>query len=189
MKVKQLKVSNSYKNFISFNTSTQKNFIPWNIFGISVIIIFSVVHLPKDKLHNFVAKLLQALPAQVFEAFFNKDDPQHIAAQYMAGGIVNKLLVPLKEFLFYFALLVILITLLKAIWRERSFWHKLKTHKIALSAFSIFLALSLLILPGGLNSAKFGLLGMGSNYARMSTNPFAENTGWYYRRLRDILLH
>ena len=179
MKVKQLKVSNSYKNFISFNTSTQKNFIPWNIFGISVIIIFSVVHLPKDKLHNFVVKLLQALPAQVFEAFFNKDDPQHIAAQYMAGGIVNKLLVPLKEFLFYIALLVILSTVIKAIWRERSFWRQLKTHRIALWALSIFLILSVLIFPGGLNSAKFGLLGMGC----MSTNPFAENTGWYYRRL------
>ncbi len=186
MKIRQLeqfKASDKYSNFILFNNSTSKKLIPWTIFWSSVIVIFGVVHLPKDKLQNFIAQLLQTLPAKFFEALFNKDDPQHIAAQYMAGGIVNKLLIPLKEFLFYAALLVIFSIVIKSIWRERHFWNQLKAHRIALSALSIFLILSVLIFPGGLHSEGLGLVGMGTDYARMSGNPFAENTGWYYRRL------
>ncbi len=186
MKIRQLeqiRASDKYSNFILFDNATSKKLIPWTIFWPSVIILFGVVHLPKDKLNNFIAQLLQSLPAKFFDALFNKDDPQHIAAQYMAGGIVNKLLIPLKGFLFYAALFVILSIVIKAIWRERHFWNQLNVYKIALSALSIFFILSVLIFPGGLRPEGFGLLGMGPNYARMSGNPFAENTGWYYRRL------
>lgn len=186
MKIRQLeqiRASDKYSNFILFDNATSKKLIPWTIFWPSVIILFGVVHLPKDKLNNFIAQLLQTLPNKFFNALFNKDDPQHIAAQYMAGGIVNKLLIPLKGFLFYVALFVILAIVIKAIYRERRFWYQLKVPRIALSALSIFLILSLLIFPGGLHSEGLGLVGMGPDYARMSEDPFAENTGWYYRRL------
>ena len=177
------KPSDRYRKFILFKSSTGKELIPQKIFWLAVVVIFSVVHLPKDRLYNFIAKVLESLPTSLFEALFNKNDPQHLAAHYMAGGIVNKLVIPLKEFLFLIAFLVIISPLIRAIWRERHFWKKFKIKEITISALGVFLILSLLVFPGGLNSSKFGLLGMGPAYGRMSLNPFAENTGWYYRRL------
>ena len=177
------KPSDRYKKLILFKSSTEKELIPQKIFWLAVIVIFSIVQLPKDRLYNFITKILLSFPATLFKTLFNKDDPQHIAARYMAGGIINKLVIPLKEFLFLIAFVIIISPLVRAIWRERHFWKKFKIKEVTVSAFGVFLILSILVFPGGLNSSKFGLLGMGIAYGRMSLNPFAENTGWYYRRL------
>jgi hypothetical protein len=178
--------SKRYKHYIVFKKFQGKKDINSNLFWTAVIVIFSIANLPKDRCHNFVTTVLNGLPNSLFIKLFAKDDPQQIAAQYLAGGIVNKFIITLKEILFLLAFLILAYPILKSLVRSRSFWSNLEIKKNAIAALTIFLILSLLVFPGGLRasgSSGWGLLAMGDSYGRMSLNPFAENTGWYYRRL------
>jgi len=186
-----LNLSQRYRQFLSFATSKDKDIIPQRIFWAAVIITFSIANAPPDRIYKIILEVLQPLiPVKLLlENSYLKQD-------YSFGqkAVNSNIIIPLKEFIFFLAFLVIAYPILRSLWKSKSLWDKFEIKKTAISALGFFLVLSLLAFPYaypyGLNPHRSGLAGIGRKYGLMSLEPFTSNDAQIYRRLlKPALAH
>jgi hypothetical protein len=178
-------LSDRYSRFIAFKNTEIQEFIPQKLLWAAVIVILLIPHAPKDKVGGAIFKIVQFLSTRLWDL----EKPKKLA-----DFVLYNFAIPLKGFCFLLAFLILAYLIGRCIYRAKSFWNELGIKRIAILSLVIFLVLSLFVFPysypGGLNPHRLGTSGLGNDYGHMSLNPFAENTGWHYRRiLKPAIAH
>lgn len=137
--------------------------IPRALFWGALLCMFVVIHLPVDR-------LLSVLSSFWPDRF---DDPER------RTFYVNFVVVPSKALVFYLSLGILVWPLFRAVrraWGQLAF---VRDKRLLLQALVTFVLLCFLVIPIGPS-----LLGsMGIAYGGISSSPFCQDSGWFYRRL------
>lgn len=165
---------NRYKQYILFQNSDQKDLLHPYIFWLSVVTIYLVANAPKNRL-IIVANLLvkswsnpdQYLPELVMKK---------IGINHSSDLIVQIGIIPLKGLLFLIAMVLLFLPIIRSLIRERILVMDNNIYRRLIASFIIFITLSILVFP---YRYPLGTGGMGIHYGIHSSDPFAQNAGWY----------
>lgn len=171
-----LEKTKRYKHYILFESSNDKDIISPYIFWMAVVILYLVTNAPKNRILIAVNQVLTYFPSWTIS--------QELTTRYEVNSlgelIVEHGIIPIKGLFYFIACLVASYPILRAIRREKTFFYASGTKRRFFASLGIFILLSLLILP---YRYPLGTGSMGEEYAFNSEEPFAQNGGWYYRRL------
>ncbi|MBD1933103.1 MULTISPECIES: hypothetical protein [Cyanophyceae] len=187
-----LKRSEKYIHYVLVDSLKDKSIIPPVIFWIGVVTLYAVANAPRNRILIALEAILNRLPQDwVFanvQAILSRFTPGVISSEILAKTAPQQLaeiittygVIPIKGMLFFVATLVVGMPILMSIIKSRFFLFNAGFTRRSIASLSIFLILSLLILPF---RYPLGTAVMGLEYAIRSLEPFSQNADWYYRRL------
>jgi hypothetical protein len=135
--------------------------LPWPLFWCAVVLLFAMVHCPREQVEAIAHALVTWLPALTSSQLFT--------------GLVS-----LKTILFYGGMLMLAIPLVVSVTRWGRGWTTQQLRGRLLVTLLLFAALCLLQAPF---QPPTGLTSMGDDYALMSQQPFTEPANLFNRRL------
>ncbi|WP_446353879.1 hypothetical protein [Coleofasciculus sp. A1-SPW-01] len=176
-----LKTTSRYRHYILFKQANDVDFfIKPIVFWIATTIVCLVVNLPKDRIILIINEVLEQTHNLNHEFLVELVNSYKFKSS--SDLIVDWMIIPLKSISFFTATLILVYPVLKSINREKYILVKSLKHlkeKLRVSIV-IFICLSLLVFPFRF---PLGSTAMGMEYAVQSSDPFAQNSGWYYRRI------
>ncbi len=152
----------------------------WWLFWPCTFLLFALVHFPIDRLDALIRHVFSALPDGTFPATWSGTSGEITDPKKVGALLIS----PMLGFLFYGALLVLLLPFVRSILRSGfcpSFARFLRSHKRLVCGS--FAGLCILTVPF---RQPYALSGLGFFAAKMSLSPFdrtSEEFPWTYRRL------
>ncbi|MCP2729655.1 hypothetical protein [Limnofasciculus baicalensis] len=169
---------NRYKQYILFQNSDNKDILHPYIFWSSVATIYLVANAPKNRILLVANHLVKSWPNP--DQYLPYLVMKKIGINNSSDLIVQLGIIPLKELLFFVAMLLLFLPIFRAINREKRLIVNNNFSRILIASLLIFITLAILVFP---YRYPLGSGGMGVHYGIHSSDPFAQNAGWYYRRL------
>lgn len=166
-----------------FETTESGPGISWTLFWIAIVVAFLISNTPPKRISPVIVGILQAVPEAWVASFIHGQD-----VKVVADLVVMPVILSIKKFFFFLALIVIGFPIVGALCQSGAFWKKVGLKRLALSAGVMFLLVSAMTVPYaigpyGLPPTKSGLAGLGYWFGEMSLAPFSIDQDVYYGRL------
>ena len=149
------------------------------VFWIAVVLLFVVVHSPHEVMLSVVDRVTVALRgSEIMDSSLRALSGKYASSngQQLSTLILESIALPAKKLAFMFAVVVLLIPMVRGIKHVPDLWKwKLLRPRLAVAA-KLFALLAVLVIPLKLRS-------LGDFYARLSLSPFDASFDVVYRRV------
>ena len=174
-------MANSYdnqsENTLLFPLREQSDTIHPSLFWTSIVLLFLIIHFPKDKILPLISELANAIRNScIYDILHNWSPVILTALMNSPNDIYIAVVAPVKQFCFTVSIIILAHPNVLSIYCYKAIWSYADIKRRIYTTVYIFFSLFILMLPLGLRS-------QGVSYGWMSIAPFDANSGWQYRRL------